>query len=89
MSRRSRSTATPAEAEAGALEPVFATGTTGQKYISYARQHFRFPSTAEVKRVAVSSALFFTVIRNHQAAVIISWGGAQKVYNNTARTSSS
>jgi hydrogenase/urease accessory protein HupE len=70
-----------AEAEPGALEPVYATGTTGQKYISYARQHFRFPSTAEVKRVQLSSALFFTVIRNHQAAVIITWGSAQKVYN--------
>jgi hydrogenase/urease accessory protein HupE len=69
------------EAEAGALEPVYATGATGQKYISYARQHFRFPSTAEVKRVQLSSALFFTVIRNHQAAVIVSWGGVQKVYN--------
>jgi hydrogenase/urease accessory protein HupE len=71
----------PAEAEPGALEPVYATGTTGQKYISYARQHFRFPSTAEVKHVQLASSLFFTVIRNHQAAVIISWGGVQKVYN--------
>jgi len=69
------------EAEAGALEPVYASGPTGQKYISYARQHFRFPSTAEVKRVQLSSALFFTVIRNHQAAVIVSWRGVQKVYN--------
>jgi hydrogenase/urease accessory protein HupE len=69
------------EPEVGALEPVFATGTTGQKYISYARQHLRFPSTSEVKSVQISSALFFTVIRNHQSAVIISWGGAQKVYN--------
>ena len=71
----------PVEGEAGALEPVFATGTTGQKYISYARQHIRFPSTSEVKRVQISSALFFTVIRNHQSAVIISWGPIQKVYN--------
>jgi hydrogenase/urease accessory protein HupE len=71
----------PVEPEAGALEPVYATGPTGQKYISYARQHFRFPSTAEVKRVQFSSALFFTVIRNHQAAVIVTWGGVQKVYN--------
>jgi hydrogenase/urease accessory protein HupE len=71
----------PVEAEAGALEPVYATGTTGQKYISYARQHFRFPSTAEVKRVQFSSALFFTVIRSHQSAVIVSWGTAQKVFN--------
>ena len=71
----------PVEAEAGALEPVYAsTVATGQKYISYARQHFRFRSTTEVKRVQLSSALFFTVIRNHQAAVIVSWGGAQKVF---------
>src|SRR5207237_4319841 len=36
---------------------------------------------AEVKRVQLSSALFFTVIRNHQAAVIVSWAGVQKIYN--------
>jgi len=72
---------TEAEAEAGALEPVYAeTVATGQKYISYARQHFRFPSTAEVTRVQLSSALFFTVIRNHQAAVVVSWGGVQKIF---------
>ena len=69
------------EAEPGALEPVHAaTVATGQKYISYARQHFRFPSAAEVKRVQLSSTLFFTVIRNHQAAVIVSWGGVQKIF---------
>ena len=72
---------TEVEAEAGALEPVYAaTVATGQKYISYARQHFRYPSTAEVKRVQLSSALFFTVIRNHQAAVIVSWAGEQKIF---------
>jgi hydrogenase/urease accessory protein HupE len=72
---------TEVEAEAGALEPVYAaTVATGQKYISYARQHFRFPSTAEVKRVQLSSALFFTVIRNHQSAVIVSWAGVQKIF---------
>jgi len=72
---------TEVEAEAGALEPVYAaTVATGQKYISYARQHFRFTSTAEVKRVQLSSALFFTVIRNHQAAVIVSWAGVQKIF---------
>ena len=71
----------PVEAEAGALEPLYAsTVATGQKYISYARQHFRFRSPTEAKRVQLSSALFFTVIRNHQAAVIVSWGGAQKVF---------
>ena len=69
------------EGEAGALEPIYAvTVATGQKYISYARQHFRFRSTAEVKHVQLSSSLFFTVIRNHQAALIVSWGGAQKVF---------
>ena len=71
----------PVEAEAGALEPIYAaTVATGQKYISYARQRFRFRSTAEVKQVQLSSSLFFTVIRNHQAALIVSWGGAQKVF---------
>src|SRR5262245_40043069 len=35
----------PVDAELGALEPVYAaTVATGQKYISYARQHFRFRS---------------------------------------------
>jgi len=33
-----------------------------------------------VKRVQLSSTLFFTVIRNHQAAVIVSWSGVQKVF---------
>ncbi|HMC08028.1 MAG TPA: hypothetical protein VKL22_01710, partial [Actinomycetota bacterium] len=49
----------PVEAEAGGLEPLYAsTVATGQKYISYARQHFRFRSPIEVKRVQLSSALF-------------------------------
>ena len=69
------------EAEPGALEPVYgATVASGQRYISYARQHFRFSSTAEVKRVQLSSTLFFTVIRSHQSAVIVSWGGVQKIF---------
>ena len=68
------------EGEPGALEPVYATGATGQKYISYARQHFRFPSTAEVKHVQVSARLFLTVIKNHQAAIIVSWAGVQKIF---------
>ena len=69
------------EGEPGALEPIYATTVaTGQKYISYARQHFRFRSTAEVKRVQLSSTLFLTVIKNHQAAVIVSWGGVQKIF---------
>ena len=68
------------EGEPGALEPLYATGATGQKYISYARLHFRFPSTAEVKRVQLSARLFLTVIKNHQAAIIVSWGGVQRIY---------
>ena len=72
---------TEVEPEIGALEPVYAaTVATGQKYISYARQHFRFPSTAEVKQVQLSSTLFFTVIRNHQAAIIVSWAGEQRIF---------
>jgi len=71
----------PVDAELGALEPVYAaTVATGQKYISYARQHFRFHSKTEVKRVQLASTLFYTVIRNHQAALVVSWGGAQKVF---------
>ena len=69
------------EPEIGALEPVYTTTVaTGQKYISYARQHFRFSSTAEVKQVQLSSTLFFTVIRNHQSAIVVSWGSEQKVF---------
>jgi hydrogenase/urease accessory protein HupE len=69
------------EGEPGELEPVYDTVVaTGQRYISYARQHIRFRSKAEVKRVQLSSALFLTVIKNHQSAVVVSWGGAQRVF---------
>jgi len=70
------------EAEVGALEPVYASVVGSNKqYISYARQHFRFPSTADVQSVLLSSTLFLTVMRNHQSALTISWGSAQKVFS--------
>ncbi len=68
------------EGEPGALEALYATSATGQKYISYARLHFRYPSTTEVKRVQLSARLFLTVIKNHQAAIIVSWAGVQKIF---------
>jgi hydrogenase/urease accessory protein HupE len=72
----------PVEPEPGALEPVYdAWAGTGQRYISYARQHFRFRSPAEIKRVQLSSALFLTLTRNHHSALTVTWGGAQKVYS--------
>jgi hydrogenase/urease accessory protein HupE len=70
------------EAEAGALEPVYATVVGSSKqYISYARQHFRFPSSANVERVQLSSTLFLTILRNHQSALTVTWGGAQKIFS--------
>jgi hypothetical protein len=68
------------EAEAGALEPVYATVVGSSKqYISYARQHFRFPSSTAVERVQLSSTLFLTILRNHQSALTVTWGGTQKI----------
>jgi hydrogenase/urease accessory protein HupE len=73
---------TPVEAEPGDLEPVHdAWAGTGQRYISYARQHFRFRSTVPIKRVQLSSAIFLTLTRNHHSALTVTWGGAQKVYS--------
>lgn len=70
------------EAEPGALEPVYATLVgTGEKYIAYARQHFRFRSAPEVKRVQLSAALFLTITKTHHAALTVSWGGAQKAFS--------
>src|SRR5207302_11050194 len=54
---------------------------TGRADRSPAPQKSLAPSTAPVRRVQLSSALSFTAIRNHQAAVIVSWRGVQKVYN--------
>jgi hydrogenase/urease accessory protein HupE len=72
----------PVEGEAEALEPVYATwAVTGQKYISYARQHLRFRAKDDIKRVQLSSTLFQTVTKNHHAALIVSWAGAQKIYS--------
>ena len=73
---------TAVEPEPGALEPVYdAWLGTGQKYISYARQHFRFRSTTPIKRVRLSSSLFLIVTKNHHSAFTVSWGGAQKIYS--------
>jgi hydrogenase/urease accessory protein HupE len=70
------------EAEPGTLEPVYDTLVgTGEKYISYARQQFRFRSATEVKRVTLSAALFLTVTKQHHAALTVSWNGAQRPFS--------
>ncbi|HKW90962.1 MAG TPA: HupE/UreJ family protein [Methylomirabilota bacterium] len=72
----------PVEAEPGALGPVYDTLVgSGEKYIAYARQQFRFPSTTEVKRVTLSAALFLTVTSQHHAALTVSWNGAQRPFS--------
>ncbi len=70
------------EPEVGTLEPLYATQVaSGERYISYARLHLRFPSAAEVKRVQLSSTLFLSVTKNHHAAMVVSWGPAQKLFS--------
>lgn len=72
----------PVDAETGPIEPVYDTvAATGQRYISYARQHFLYKSAAEVKRVKLSAALFLTVTSNHHAALTVSWNGAQRPFS--------
>jgi hydrogenase/urease accessory protein HupE len=72
----------PVEPEPGELEPVYdAWMGTGQKYISYARQHFRFPSASPIKRVQLTSSIFLTLTRNHHSALTVTWGGAQKLFS--------
>ena len=70
------------EAEPGTMEPVYDTLVgSGEKYISYARQQFRFRSATEVKRVTLSAALFLTVTSQHHAALTVSWNGAQRPFS--------
>ena len=70
------------EAEPGALQPVYDKAVaTGEQYISYARQQFRFRSTAEVKQVKLSAALFLTLTNNHHAALTLSWSGIQRPFS--------
>src|SRR6185503_12630203 len=58
------------EGEAGALEPLYETFiATGEKVIAHARQVFRYPSSAPVKRVVVSGAFFATKTPNHHAVL--------------------
>jgi hydrogenase/urease accessory protein HupE len=65
------------EGEPGPLEPVYETiASSGEKYISYARQQFRFRSATEVQRVQLSATFFLAVTNNHHAALLVSWGGA-------------
>ena len=69
------------EAEPGTLGPLYETQASGKKYISYARQQFRFRSATEVKRVKLSATLFLAVTNNHHAAMLVWWGGSQKLFS--------
>jgi len=70
------------EGEAGALEPLYETFVaTGDKYIAHARQVFRFPSPAPVKRVALSGAFFSTRTPNHHAVLNVSWKEARRQFS--------
>jgi hydrogenase/urease accessory protein HupE len=70
------------EAEPGTLEPVYDTlVASGEKYIAYARQQFRFRSATKVERVTLSAALFLTVTSQHHAALTVSWNGAQRPFS--------
>ncbi|MBI1847417.1 MAG: hypothetical protein HYR86_10645, partial [Candidatus Rokubacteria bacterium] len=69
------------EGEPGPLAPVYETLASGETYISYARQQFRFRSAAEVKRVQLSAKFFLAITNNHHAALTVSWGAGQRVYS--------
>jgi hydrogenase/urease accessory protein HupE len=70
------------EPEVGTLEPLYATQVaSGERYISYARLHLRFRSPAEVKRVQLSATLFLSITKSHHAALIVSWGPAQRLFS--------
>jgi hydrogenase/urease accessory protein HupE len=70
------------EGEAGSLEPLYETFVaTGEKYIAHARQSFRFPSAAPVKRLDLSGAFFSTVTDRHHAVLHVAWGGAKRQFS--------
>jgi hydrogenase/urease accessory protein HupE len=70
------------EPEVEALEPLHAIlVATGAKYISYARQRFRFKADTEVRRFQLSVTLFLTITRSHHAALTVAWGGPPKLFS--------
>ena len=72
----------PVEPEVGALEPLYAPlVATGEKFISYARQHFRFKADGEVKRVQLAVTLFLNLTRSHHAALTVTWAGPPKIFS--------
>jgi hydrogenase/urease accessory protein HupE len=72
----------PVDAEVGAMEPVYdKVAATGQQYISYAREHFRFVSKTKVKTLKLSAGLFVTLTSSHHAALTVSWNGAQRPFS--------
>jgi len=71
------------EPEAGSLEPLYETFiATGEKYIAHARQRFRFAAPS-VKRAILYGAFFRTVTESHEAAITVSWNGAQRTFKRT------
>jgi hydrogenase/urease accessory protein HupE len=70
------------EAVPGTMEPVYDTLVgSGEKYISYARQQFRFPSSTPINRVTLSAAFFLTVTSQHHASLTVSWNGVQRPFS--------
>src|SRR5262245_32753763 len=68
------------EPEAGSLEPLYETFiATGEKYTAHARQRSPFASP-EVKRATLYGAFFSTVTDRHEAAITVSWNGAQRIF---------
>jgi hydrogenase/urease accessory protein HupE len=74
------------EGEAGALEPLYETFiATGEKVIAHARQVFRYPSPAPVKRVELTGAFFSTKTPNHHAVLNVSWKEAKRQFSKYGR----
>jgi len=73
----------PVQAEAGTLEPLYETFiATGEKYIAHARQRFRFAAPS-VKRATLYGAFFRTLTDRHEAAITVTWNGAQRIFKRT------
>lgn len=71
------------EPEAGPLEPLYETFiATGEKYIAHARQRFRFAAPSP-RRATLHGAFFSTLTDRHEAAITVTWNGAQRIFKRT------
>ena len=71
------------EPEAGPLEPVTETFiATGEKYIAHARQRFRYAAPSP-RRAILHGAFFATLTDRHEAAITVTWNGAQRIFKRT------